>query len=90
MPLPPLAWREDFSKTAQETLEILDDSIIRMGATGRMWRHVDGSLMAIPGALEVDHDMFEQVLLRPGQTARSRTMPATAALSGWPVADQFC
>ena len=64
------AWREDFPKTAQETLEILDDSIIRMGATGRMWRHVDGSLMAIPGALEVDHDMFEQVLLRAGPNGK--------------------
>ena len=41
-----------------------------MGATGRMWRHVDGSLMAIPGALEVDHDMFEQVLLRAGPNGK--------------------
>ena len=63
-------WREDLPKTALETLEALDDSIIRMGATGRMWRHVDGSLMAIPGALEVDHDMFEQVLLRAGPNGK--------------------
>ena len=64
------ALQEDFPKTSQEILETLDDSIIRMGATGRMWRHVDGSLMAIPGALEVDHDMFEQVLLRAGPNGK--------------------
>ena len=63
-------WRDDFPKAAADALEMLDDSIIRMGATGRMWRHVDGSLMAIPGTAEIDHDMFEQVLLRAGPNGK--------------------
>lgn len=64
------SWKGGLSRPCEDALETLDETIISMGAIGRMWRHVDGSLMAIPGAFEVDPDMFEQVLLRAGPSGK--------------------
>ncbi|MGC6484717.1 MAG: heparinase II/III domain-containing protein [Candidatus Puniceispirillales bacterium] len=64
------SWQPAFPKASADALQTLDETIVSMGAIGRMWRHVDGSLMAIPGAFEVDPDMFEQVLLRAGPSGK--------------------
>lgn len=50
--------------SARNCLEAIDDTILRMGAIGRMWRHADGTLMNILGSLDISLDEVEQILQR--------------------------
>jgi len=49
---------------ARNCLESIDDTILRMGAIGRMWRHADGTLMNILGSLDISPEDVEQILQR--------------------------
>ncbi len=53
-------------KSIEDSLSLIEDTIIRMGSVGRMWRHVDGTLMAIRGSASADLDMAEQILAQAG------------------------
>lgn len=59
-------WANELPQATHNTLALLEDSIIRMGSVGRMWRHVDGTLMAIAGSQVVDLDMADQILGHAG------------------------
>ncbi len=54
----------------QDHLITLDDSITRMGAVARMWRHVDGQFMRIMGSREIQTDHIDEVLDRAGPKGR--------------------
>ena len=53
-----------------EMLASIDDSINRMGAVARMWRHGNGRLMGILGSHEVDLTRLNDVLDRAGPKGR--------------------
>jgi uncharacterized heparinase superfamily protein len=56
-----------------QTLELLsglDDTIARMGAIARMWRHGGGQLMAILGSHDVAENHLNDVLDRAGSKGR--------------------
>ncbi|XDZ65064.1 heparinase II/III family protein [Alphaproteobacteria bacterium LSUCC0684] len=55
---------------ARNCLESIDDTILRMGAIGRMWRHADGSLMNILGSLDTSLDEVEQILQRAAPSGK--------------------
>ena len=61
------------SPPLKEMLVNLDDSITRMGAVGRMWRHASGAMMGILGSQEVDLDQLDDVLDRAGPKGRVST-----------------
>ena len=48
------------------TTSLIEDSIVRMGSVGRMWRHVDGTFMAILGGGSLDPEVAGQVLALAG------------------------
>ena len=54
----------------QDHLITLDDSITRMGAVARMWRHADGQFMRILGSREIQTDHIDDVLDRAGPKGR--------------------
>ena len=54
----------------QNHLITLDDSITRMGAVARMWRHADGQFMRILGSMEIQDDHIDDVLDRAAPKGR--------------------
>ena len=54
----------------QEQINTLDDSIMRMGAMARMWRHADGNLIRLLGSREVDPTSIDSILDRAGPKGR--------------------
>lgn len=73
-------WGEGLTAAVADALSLAEDSIRRMGSVGRMWRHVDGSLMAIPGSAEIDLELADQVL---GQAGPGGKITHHAADSGF-------
>jgi len=55
---------------ARDGLAAIDETILRMGAIGRMWRHADGSLMNILGSLDISIDDVEQILQRAAPSGK--------------------
>lgn len=62
----------------QDHLITLDDSITRMGAVARMWRHADGQFMRILGSREIQPDHIEDILDRAGPKGRISTHASDA------------
>ena len=58
------------SSEQQDCLTTLDDSIMRMGALARMWRHGEGRFMNILGSREIDTHIIDDVLDRAGPKGR--------------------
>ena len=54
------------SPQVDNTTSLIEDSIVRMGSVGRMWRHVDGTFMGILGGSGVDPELAGQVLALAG------------------------
>ena len=70
---------ENTTKTPlQDHLITLDDSITRMGAVARMWRHADGHFMRILGSREINADQVEDILDRAGPKGRVSTHASDA------------
>lgn len=62
--------QENTTTVLRDLLTSLDDSIARMGAVGRMWRHASGKMMNILGSREIDLDQLNDVLDRAGPKGR--------------------
>ena len=56
----------EFPPQVANALNFIEDSIVRMGSVGRMWRHGDGTFMSILGGGTVDTELADQVLALAG------------------------
>jgi uncharacterized heparinase superfamily protein len=65
-----LGHAEAMTPHQQEQINTLDDSIMRMGAMARMWRHADGNLIRLLGSREVDPTSIDSILDRAGPKGR--------------------
>ena len=65
-----LGHTETMTPQQQEQIDTLDDSILRMGALARMWRHADGNLIRLLGSREVDAQALDSILDRAGPKGR--------------------
>jgi len=65
-----LGHAEAMTPYQQEQINTLDDSIMRMGAMARMWRHADGNLIRLLGSREVDPTSIDSILDRAGPKGR--------------------
>lgn len=61
---------EEPDQNVKEIMSTLEDSIIRMGAVGRMWRHANGELMRHLGSAEIDPSRIDEILDRAGPKGR--------------------
>ena len=59
-------WGKESPPQVENTLGLIEDCIVRMGSVGRMWRHADGSFLAILGSGGVDSELADQVLALAG------------------------
>ncbi len=58
------------AESIHETMSTLEDSIIRMGTVGRMWRHANGEMIHILGATEIEQHQVDDILDRAGPKGR--------------------
>ncbi len=58
------------AQNIHEMMSTLEDTIIRMGTVGRMWRHANGEMMRLLGAAEIELNQVDDILDRAGPKGR--------------------